>query len=72
VVATCYVDSSIILSALITTDAKHQVAVETLEKLREQEWELITSTYAFTEVANTTCRRAMKGEWQFAAPSLSS
>jgi predicted nucleic acid-binding protein len=68
VVAACYVDSSIILSALITTDAKHQVSVETLEKLREQGWELIASTYAFTEVANTACRRAMKGEWYFAAP----
>jgi predicted nucleic acid-binding protein len=68
VVAACYVDSSIILSALITTDARHQVSVETLEKLREQGWELIASTYAFTEVANTTCRRAMKGEWYFAAP----
>jgi predicted nucleic acid-binding protein len=72
VVAACCVDSSIILSALITADARHQVSVETLEKLREQGWELIASTYAFTEVANTTCRRAMKGEWYFAAPSRSS
>jgi len=68
VVATSYVDSSIILSALITTDPRHQASVETLKKLREHGCELITSTYAFTEVANTTCRRAINGEWQFAAP----
>ncbi|MCC6065483.1 MAG: PIN domain-containing protein [Thermofilum sp.] len=67
-VAACYLDASIILSALITTDSRHQASVETLEKLREQGWELITSTYAFTEIVNTTCRRAVRGEWHFAAP----
>ena len=64
----CYVDSSVILSALVTTDARYLSSTEALKRLREQGWKLVTSTYAFAEAANNAYRRVVEGRWVLAEP----
>ena len=64
----CYVDSSAILSALATTDARYLSSLKALERLREQGWRLVASTYAFAEAANNAYRRVVEGKWVLAEP----
>jgi predicted nucleic acid-binding protein len=66
-----YVDSSILISALTPTESKHRESVKTLEDVRRRGGTLITSTYAFMEVANVVCRRIMSGQWSLIEPSTS-
>jgi len=67
-VKACYVDSSVILSALVTTDARYLSSLKALERLREQRWRLVASTYAFAEAANNAYRRVVEGKWVLAEP----
>jgi len=67
-VKACYVDSSVILSALVTTDARYPSSVKALERLREQGRRLVTPTYAFAEAANNAYRRVVEGKWVLAEP----
>jgi predicted nucleic acid-binding protein len=64
----CYVDSSILISALTPTESRHRESVKTLEDVRRGGGILITSTYAFMEVANVICRRIMSGQWSLIEP----
>ena len=63
-----YVDSSVLISALTPTESRHRESVKTLEDVRRGGGTLITSTYAFMEVANVVCRRIMSGQWSLIEP----
>jgi predicted nucleic acid-binding protein len=64
----CYVDSSILISALTPTESRHKESVKALEDVRRGGGILITSTYAFVEVVNVVCRRIMSGKWSLTEP----
>jgi hypothetical protein len=52
-------------------ESRHRESVKTLEDVRRGGGTLITSTYAFMEVANVVCRRIMSGQWSLIEPSTS-
>ncbi|MCS7369642.1 MAG: PIN domain-containing protein [archaeon GBS-70-058] len=64
----CYVDSSVLVSALTPTESRHKESVKTIEDIKKSGGMLITSTYAFMEVVNVVCRRIISGQWNLIEP----